>query len=79
MTPCKGCRHLVARGAACKGDEQLTRTVLPLTGAVVYRDLRFPDQILRPSPEEMRAGRCGPDRKFYEPSLLSRLFAWEPK
>lgn len=73
MKPCIGCKHLVAHGAACKGDEQLTRTVDPLTGSVRWEDLRFPPRGFRPSPQEMRAGRCGPERKLYAPKLWERL------
>lgn len=79
MRTCRGCKHLVAHAAACKGGEQLTRLQDPLTGAVRWRDLRFPDQgVLRPSPAEMRAagGRCGPERKLYVPRLIARLLPW---
>ena len=78
MKPCKGCKYLVAFGAACKADEILTRIEDPMTGSVVWRDLRFPNQILRPSPAEMRAesGRCGPIRKLYKARLLARIFPW---
>lgn len=78
MKTCKGCKHLVAYGAACKADEDLTRIEDPMTGAVVYRDLRFPDSVFRPRPIEMRreGGRCGPDRTLYEPNLLARILPW---
>lgn len=76
---CVGCRHLVAYGAACKGDEHLTRIEDPLTGVVQWRDLRFPEQdSFRPSPTEMRkeGGRCGLERRLYEPGLLARVLPW---
>ena len=78
MKSCVGCKHLVAHGAACKGDEQLSSVEDPLTGRVVWRDARFPDQVFRPSPEDMRkeGGRCEPERKLYEPTLLARLLPW---
>lgn len=81
MKPCNGCKHLVAFGAACKADEVLTRMEDPMTGAVVWRDLRFPNQIFRPSPTEMRAenGRCGLDRRLYKARLLARIFPWSYK
>ena len=34
MKSCVGCKHLVAHGAACKGDEQLSSVEDPLTGAL---------------------------------------------
>jgi len=79
MKRCVGCKHLVAFGNACKGDEVLTRIEDPMTGTVKWRDLRFPDQGgFRPSPAEMRedGGRCGPDRKLYAPTLTARLLPW---
>lgn len=78
MKTCRGCKHLVGFGSICKGDEQLTRHFDPLTGGVHWRDDRFPNQILRPSPGVMRApdGRCGPSRKLYAPTLLRRLLVW---
>ena len=78
MKSCVGCKHLVAHGSACKGDEQLVRCEDPLTGGVVWRDARFPDQVFRPSPKDMRkeGGRCGPERKLYEPTLFARLVPW---
>ena len=79
MTSCIGCKHLVAWGAACKGDEQWTRLKDQMTGVVYYRDLRFPKQGgMRPSPAEMRkeGGRCGPERRLYAPSLIARLLPW---
>lgn len=78
MKRCFGCKHLVAFGAACKGDEQLTRLVDPMTGVVRWRDLRFPGRNLRPSPDEMRkeGGRCGPERKLYEPKLVALVLPW---
>jgi hypothetical protein len=79
MKPCIGCKHLVANGAACKADEQLVRVVNPLTGKGRWIDHRFPEEGgWRPSPEEMRkhGGRCGPERRLYEPTLLARLEAW---
>ena len=79
MKRCVGCKHLVAFGAACKGDEQLTRQEDPMTGAVRWVDARFPEQGgLRPSPAAMRApgGRCGPERKLYKPKLVARVLPW---
>lgn len=78
MKTCKGCKLLVAFGAACQGDEQLTRIENPLTGCVVWRDTRFPNQVFRPSPSEMRqpGGRCGPERRLYSPTLLARILPW---
>ncbi len=79
MKPCIGCKHLVAHGGACKADERLTRVEDPMTGVVRYKDLRFPEQgIWRPTPAKMRGpeGRCGPERKLYEPSLMARLLPW---
>jgi hypothetical protein len=78
MKRCVGCKNLVAFGAACKGDEVLTRIEDSMTGSVVWRDIRFPSQVLRPSPEEMRkeGGRCGPDRRLYQPTMLARLLPW---
>jgi len=79
MRRCVGCKHLVGFGAACKGDEQLTRVEDQMTGVVRWRDLRFPQQGgIRPSPAEMRTegGRCGPDRTLYEPKLLARALPW---
>ena len=79
MKRCVGCKHLVAFGAACKGDEQLTRVEDPMTGAVRWRDLRFPQHGgMRPGPAEMRkeGGRCGPGRALYAPRLLARLLPW---
>lgn len=79
MKSCRGCKHLVAQGAACKADEQLSCRVDPLTGRVRWVDPRFPEQGgWRPSPAEMRApgGRCGPERRLYEPSLLARVLPW---
>ncbi len=78
MKSCKGCKNLVAFGAACKGDEQLTRHEDALTGHVVWRDDRYPGTVFRPSPDEMRVdgGRCGVDRKLYEPRLIARLMPW---
>ena len=78
MKRCVGCKHLVAFGAACKGDEILTRVENPMTGSVDWRDLRFPAEVFRPSPEEMRkeGGRCGPERRLYLPKLLAKLLPW---
>lgn len=79
MKPCVGCKHLVAFGVACKGDELLTRIEDPMTGGVVWRDMRYPDQGgFRPAPSEMRkeGGRCGHDRKLYAPKLLARVLRW---
>lgn len=75
MKPCTGCKNLVAFGAACKGDEILTKHTDNLTGRVFWRDERFPDQVMRPSPVEMRSavGRCGPDRVLYRPTLFARF------
>lgn len=75
MKPCIGCKFLVAYGRACKADEQLVRYENELTGAVWWFDPRFPGQLMRPSPAEMRkeGGRCGPTRKLYKPSLWTRL------
>ena len=79
LKKCIGCKHLVAYGAACKGDEQLTRVEDPMTGAISWRDFRYPAHGgMRFSPANMRAegGRCGPDRKLYKPKLIARLFPW---
>ena len=79
MKRCVGCKHLVAFGAACKGGEILTRVEDPMTGHVVWNDVRYPGGGgFRPSPGEMRApgGRCGPERRLYEPKLLARLLPW---
>lgn len=79
MKPCVGCRNLVGFGAACKGGEMLTRIEDSLTGRVSWRDLRFTDSGgWRPSPHEMRkeGGRCGPERKLYQPKLVARLLPW---
>lgn len=78
---CRGCKHLVSVGSGfvCKGDEQLMRCEEALTGRVWYEDSRFPHEHgRRPTPADMRSpkGRCGPDRKFYEPSVWARLFPW---
>ena len=79
MKRCVGCKHLVAFGGACKGGEILTRTEDPMTGNVMWSDLRYPGGSgFRPSPGEMRkrSARCGPERKLYEPKLLARLLPW---
>ena len=76
MKSCIGCKYLACFGNVCRADSRLDLVKNPLTGAEVWRDRRFPDQILMPSPEEMRkeGGRCGPDRIFYKRKLMARLF-----
>ncbi len=76
MLPCIGCKHLVSYGRSCDADAQYERIQDPLTGRVSWYDPRFPDEIFRPSPAEMRATRCGLERKFYEPTLIARLNIW---
>lgn len=83
MKPCIGCKYLRGTGsvrwcAVDRKDAEYVRVVSPLTGAVSYYDSRYPDRLRLPSPEEQRAnnGRCGPDRKLYEPSLWVRIFPW---
>jgi hypothetical protein len=77
MKSCIGCKHLVAQ-FYCKADEHRVAVVDPLTGNTVYRDPRFPNMVFRPRPQDMRApdGRCGPDRKFFEPKRMARMMPW---
>jgi hypothetical protein len=77
MKQCIGCKHLLHDGFFCNADRQLTRIEDPLTGAVRWKDLRFPGQSSQ-SPIKMRAdgGRCGPERKLYAPLLRVRLYSW---
>jgi hypothetical protein len=79
MKRCVGCKHLVAYGRACNGDERLTSQEDPMTGTVRWVDERFTGQgMWRPTPAQMRApgGRCGPERKIYKPTIFARLMPW---
>ena len=77
MKPCIGCKHLSRGGRFCFADDQRKPIYDSMTGATQWRDARYPDlHGFPPFPEDMRkeGGRCGPERKLYEPKLLERLW-----
>lgn len=79
MIGCDGCKHLVAFGTACNGNERRTGADDQASGVALLRSLRRSERYaFCPTPAEMRreGGGCGPGRQMYQPGLAVRATAW---
>jgi hypothetical protein len=60
MANCNGCKHLVGSVTACAADKGENGHVI-LPGAKEMRDVD---------------GKCGPEGKLFEPTLLAWVMSW---
>lgn len=60
MMNCDSCKHLVASVTACAADKGED------------------GHVILPGPKQMRDenGKCGPEAKLFEPTLLARVKSW---